>query len=328
MARRLTFVAESFPIRGSFRISRGAKTEARVLTVRVEEEGIIGWGEGVPYPRYGESIESSSAELLATAGAIAEGASRVDLLSLMRPGAARAALDAALWDLEAKITGVPVWRRLGMANPPPPVTTAFTLSLDTPDKMAEAARASLGRPLFKMKLAGEGDVERVAAVREAAPGARLIVDANEGWTRGDYERNVPAFAALGVEMIEQPFPAGRDRDLEGLERPIPVAADESVHGVESLSEVVGRYDVACLKLDKTGGLTAGLEVRRAAESAGLDIMVGCMVSTSLAMAPALLLARDVRYVDLDGPLLLADDRPFGLCYLESVVHSPEAVLWG
>lgn len=328
MARRLTFVAESFPIRGSFRISRGVKTEARVLTARVEEDGFVGRGEGVPYPRYGESIESASAELAAVAGAIAEGADRADLLTLMRPGAARAALDAALWDLEAKAGGVPVWRRLGMAGPPPPVTTSFTLSLDTPERMAEAARAAFDRPLLKMKLAGAGDVDRVAAVREARPEARLIVDANEGWTLADYRRDVPALAALGVEMIEQPLPAGRDGELEGLERPIPLAADESVHGVESLSEVVGRYDVVCLKLDKTGGLTAGLEVRRAAEASGLAVMVGCMVSTSLAMAPALLLARGVRYVDLDGPLLLSEDRPFGLRYRGATVHPPETALWG
>lgn len=328
MTRRFSFEVESFPIRGGFRISRGAKTEARVLVVRVEEGGAVGRGEGVPYPRYGESLESSSAELAAVADAVAGGATREDLRRLMRAGAARAALDAALWDLEAKITGVPVWRRLGMAEPPPPVVTAFTLSLDEPERMAEAARAAADRPLLKMKLAGAGDAERVAAVRRAAPGARLIVDANEGWSVDDYRRLTPILAELGVEMIEQPFPAAEDRALDGLPRPIPLAADESMLGSESLPNVVGRYDVACLKLDKTGGLTAALEARRAAEAAGLKVMVGCMVSSSLAMAPALLLAPGVRYVDLDGPLLLSRDRRPGLRYDGAMVHPPEAALWG
>lgn len=215
-----------------------------------------------------------------------------------------------------------------MDDPPPPVVTAFTLSLGTPDGMAAAARAAAGRPLLKMKLAGEGDDARVAAVRAARPDARLIVDANEGWSRADYRRNVPVLAALGVEMIEQPFPAGRDDELDGLERPIAIAADESIHGLESLTTVVGRYDVVCLKLDKTGGLTAALEVRRAAEAAGAAIMVGCMVSTSLAVAPALFLSRGVRYVDLDGPLLLSEDRPFGLRYQGALVPPPGPALWG
>lgn len=329
MARRLTVRTDDFPIRGTFRISRGAKTVAHVLTAVVEGDGVTGWGEGVPYPRYGESVETSAAELAAMADAVAGGLTREELLTAMRPGAARNALDAALWDWEAKSTGIPAWRRAGLAEPPQPLTTAFTISLDSPDAMARAAAATQPRhPLLKMKLAGEGDLERVAAVRAAAPGARLIVDANEGWNEDEFRHFAPDLRALGVELIEQPLPAGADAALARLPHAVPLCADESAHGIESLADIAGKYDVVCLKLDKTGGLTAALKVRKAAEEAGLAVMVGCMVASSLAMAPAVLLAQGARYVDLDGPLLLAADRPIGLRYDGAVINPADAALWG
>jgi L-Ala-D/L-Glu epimerase len=329
MTRRLTVRADEFPIRGTFRIARGAKTVARVVTAVVEDGNARGWGEGVPYARYGESVETSLAELAAMADAVAGGLTRDELLTAMRPGAARNALDAALWDWEAKTTGVPAWRRAGLAEPPGPLVTAFTISLDTPEAMAEAARATQPRhPLLKMKLAGEGDLERVAAVRGAAPDARLIVDANEGWTAEEFVRFAPVLRDLGVELIEQPLPAGRDAALAGLPHPIPLCADESAHGVESLPDLAGKYETVCLKLDKTGGLTAALAVCAAAEAAGHAVMVGCMVASSLAMAPAVLLAQGARYVDLDGPLLLASDRPSTLRYDGASLFPPDPVLWG
>lgn len=325
----LTVRRERFPIRGAFRISRGAKTVAEVVVAIVEGDGVRGHGEGVPYARYGETLDGSVAELQAMAGAVADGVTREELLTAMRPGAARNALDAALWDIEAKATGIPAWRLAGLERAPEPLTTAFTLSLDSSEAMAEAARAAVVRhPLLKMKLAGEGDIDRVAAVRAAAPSARLIVDANEGWTLDQFERFAPRFADLGVEMIEQPLPADADESLARRPHPVPLTADESFHGIESVERLVGRYEVACLKLDKTGGLTAALRVKRAAEQAGYGIMVGCMVASSLGMAPAVLLAQGVRYVDLDGPLLLAEDRVPGLVYDGSLVSPPDSSLWG
>lgn len=329
MTRRLSVAREAYPIRGTFRISRGAKTNADVVVATISNDEGTGRGEGVPYARYGESLDAAVAELHAMAPVVAAGLSRADLLTAMRPGAARNALDAALWDWEAKATGVPAWKRAGLTRPPEPLVTAFTLSLDTPEAMAAAAVAAQPRhPLLKMKLAGDGDLDRVAAVRAAAPGARLIVDANEGWTIGQYLRFAPALAALGVELIEQPLPAGRDAALADSPRPIRLAADESVHGEDSLDALAGLYDVVCLKLDKTGGLTAALEVRRRAENLGFEVMVGCMVATSLAMAPALVLAQSARYVDLDGPLLLSQDRDGGLEYDGALVHPPVSTLWG
>lgn len=325
---RLTVRQERFPIRGTFRIARGAKTEAVVLVAElVDRDGHVGRGECVPYARYGESVEVVEAAINGMADAFARGLSRRALAHAMPPGAARNALDCALWDLEARRTGRPAWELAGLA-PLAPVVTAFTLSIDTPDAMAAAA-GSVVRPLLKLKLAGDGaDLDRVAAVRAAAPASRLIVDANEGWKPDDLATLPDEFARLGVEMIEQPLPAGADQALDGFKSPIRLGADESAHGLEGLEALAGRYQVVNVKLDKTGGLTEGLAVKARAQSLGLDVMVGCMVATSLSMAPALLLAQGADYVDLDGPLLLARDREPGLIYEGALVHPGAPGVWG
>ena len=328
MPRTLTVRRESFPIRGSFRISRGAKTEAEVVVAEIRDGEALGRGECVPYRRYGETAGSVVAALEALQAAVAAGLGRDELERTMPPGAARNALDCALWDLEAKLTGVPVWRLAGLGAPPVPVVTAFTLSVDTPEAMAEAARAAAGHPLLKLKLTGEGDVERVRAVRGAVPNARLIADANEGWSLEQLRAFAPELAALGVELIEQPLPAADDAVLDGFESPVPLGADESCHGRDGLAGLRGRYRVLNIKLDKTGGLTEALRLKRAAEAAGFGVMVGCMVATSLAMAPALLVAQGALLVDLDGPLLLAVDRRPGLRYQGAVVHPADPALWG
>ena len=328
MPRTLTVRREFFPIRGSFRISRGAKTEAGVVVAEIRDGEALGRGECVPYARYGETLEGVIAAIEALGPAVAAGLGREELDRALPPGAARNALDCALWDLEAKFTGVPAWRLAGLGAPPVPVVTAFTLSLDTPDAMAEAACAASDRPLLKLKLTGDGDLERVAAVRAAAPSARLIADANEGWSLEQLRAFAPALAALGVELIEQPLPAAADGALAGFASPVPLGADESCHGRDGLERLRGRYRVLNIKLDKTGGLTEALRLKRAAEDAGFGVMVGCMVATSLAMAPALLVAQGALLVDLDGPLLLAVDRAPGLRYQGAVVHPPEPALWG
>ncbi|MGF7173478.1 N-acetyl-D-Glu racemase DgcA [Azospirillum doebereinerae] len=328
-APRLTVLRETFPIRGSFRISRGAKTEAAVVVAEVIDGPHRGRGECVPYARYGESVEGVAAALEAMAGAVAGGLDRAGLAAAMPAGAARNALDCALWDLEAKRSGVPVWRAAGLAAAPGPLTTCYTLSVDEPEAMAAVARERVARhPLLKMKLTGEGDLDRVRAVRAAAPAARLVVDANEGWTLDQLDRFAPVLAGLGVEMIEQPLPAGQDEALRGVRGPVPLGADESCHGPESLERLRGLYAVVNVKLDKTGGLTDALAMKRAAEAMGFDVMVGCMVATSLAMAPAMLVGQGARYVDLDGPLLLAEDRAPGLVYDGAAVQPPRPELWG
>lgn len=325
----LTIRAESFPIRGTFRISRGAKTQAQVLVAELRDaDGRVGRGECVPYGRYGESIDSVTAAMETTRDLFARGMDRRRLLYALPAGAARNALDCALWDLAAKRTGRPAWELAGLA-PPEPVTTAFTLSIDSPDAMEQAAAAATDRPLLKLKLAGDGaDLDRVAAVRRAAPGSRLIVDANEGWTPDDLTTLPDALARLGVEMIEQPLPAGADAALKGFRSPIPIGADESAHGLAGLEELANRYDVINVKLDKTGGLTEGLAVKARAQSLGLSVMVGCMVASSLSMAPALLLAQGADYVDLDGPLLLARDREPGLRYDGATLFPDDGGIWG
>ncbi len=326
---RLTVRRERFPIAGSFRISRGAKTEAAVVVAEVSDGAQRGWGECVPYARYGESVDGVVAALEAMAGAVADGLDRAALDSAMPAGAARNALDCALWDLEAKRSGVPVWRAAGLAAPPAPLTTCYTLSVDEPAAMAAAARDRAARhPLLKMKLTGEGDLDRVRAVRGAAPAARLVVDANEGWTLEQLHRFAPILAELGVEMIEQPLPADQDEALRGVRCPVPLGADESCHGPDSLDRLRGLYAVVNIKLDKTGGLSGALAMRRAAAALGFEVMVGCMVATSLAMAPAVLVGQGARYVDLDGPLLLAHDRVPGLVYDGAVVQPPRPELWG
>ena len=326
---RLSVRRESWPLAGSFTISRGTRTTAETVVAELaDSEGTaLGRGECVPYAHYGETVEGVIAAIEGLGPAIAEGLDRIGLQELLPPGAARNALDCAYWDLEAKRTGQPVWQLCGLP-PLETVTTAYTLSLDTPEVMGRAAAENAARPLLKLKLAGPGDLERVEAVRANAPQTQLIVDANEGWTVDDYVELAPRLSALGVALIEQPLPAGQDAGLAGLNRPVPVCADESCHATDSLAELAGRYDVVNIKLDKTGGLTEALKLKQAALDAGYQIMVGCMLATSLAMAPAILVAQGVDFTDLDGPLLLKTDRPGGLRFEGSTLYPPEPALWG
>lgn len=325
--RSLAVDAETWPIKGSFTISRGSKTAAEVVVVEVAEGGAVGRGECVPYARYGESVAGVIAEIEALRGAVAAGLDRERLQRALPPGAARNALDCALWDLDAKRAGTPVWRLAGVPEPRPAVT-AYTISLDDPPTMAAAASANAGRPLLKLKLGAEGVVERVRAVREAAPGATLIVDANEAWTPALLAEVLPDLTRLGVAMIEQPLPAGADAALAGIDRPVPLCADESCRDSATLAGLDGRYDMINIKLDKAGGLTEALRLADAAEAAGLGFMVGCMIATSLAMAPAALIAPRARFVDLDGPLLLARDREPGIAFEGSVMQPAPRALWG
>jgi L-Ala-D/L-Glu epimerase / N-acetyl-D-glutamate racemase len=326
-APRLAARIERFPIAGSFTISRGAKTEAMVVVAELDDGTHRGRGECVPYPRYGETPEAALKALLGLGEALAGGIDRQALQVVLPAGAARNALDCALIDLEAKRAGVRAWDLLGYPAPDA-CTTAYTISLGSPQAMAEASAKAAHRPLLKIKLGGDGDIERIAAVRMGAPHSELIVDANEAWTPSDLERNLAACAEAGVTLVEQPLPAGWDDMLGRVRRPVKVCADESVHDRASLDALRGRYDAVNIKLDKTGGLTEALAMADAAKALGFDIMVGCMVATSLAMAPAMLLTPMARVVDLDGPLLLARDRDNGLRYDESLVHPPEPALWG
>lgn len=326
-SRNLAVSIERWPIAGSFTISRGAKTEAATVVATVTDGGHIGRGECVPYPRYGETPEATLRALQAMVEPVARGLHRQALQAAMPAGAARNALDCALLDLEAKRSGQRIWSLLGRAEPRP-CTTAFTISLGTPEMMAAATANAANQPLLKIKLGGDGDDIRIAAVRKAAPGSELIVDANEAWTPEDLEYNLAACAAAGVTLVEQPLPAGKDEALARIKRPIAVCADESVHDRASLEGLLGRYDAVNIKLDKTGGLTEALAMADAARALGFEIMVGCMVATSLAMAPAMLLTPQARFIDLDGPLLLARDRDDGLRYDGSLVYPPEAALWG
>jgi L-alanine-DL-glutamate epimerase-like enolase superfamily enzyme len=318
---------ELWPIAGTFAISRGTKTQAEVVVAELSDGAHTGRGECVPYGRYGETAEGVAAAIEAMAPALAAGASRDALSRTMPAGAARNALDCALWDLEAKRAGRRVFELAGLP-PPAPVVTAYTISIGTPDAMAAAAAKANARPLLKVKLGGDGDPARIAAVRAAAPHAELIVDANEGWTPANLEANLAACAAAGVTLIEQPLPASSDDALAAVRRPIPVCADESVHDRGSLAALRAKYHAVNIKLDKTGGLTEALALAGDAERLGFAIMVGCMVSTSLSIAPAVLVAQRARVVDLDGPLLLARDRDDGLRYDGSVLHPPSRELWG
>ncbi|MEC9367496.1 MAG: N-acetyl-D-Glu racemase DgcA [Pseudomonadota bacterium] len=318
---------ESWPIRGGFVISRGGKTQAEVVVAEVSAGGHSGRGECVPYARYGETIEGVIKSIDAMGPRLAAGLNRLELQEAMPAGAARNAIDCALWDLEAKRSGKRVWDLAGVAAPRP-LTTAYTLSLGSPEDMRRLAEAEKARPLLKLKLAGKGDLDRIEAVRAAAPGSQLIVDANEAWSREDYEFLAPKLVGLGVSLIEQPFPAGPDAMLANLERPVPVCADESCHGPVNLAALRSCYDAINIKLDKTGGLTGALALRTAAREQGLSVMVGCMVATSLAMAPAVLVAQGADWTDLDGPLLLARDREPCLRFDGSTVHPPQAELWG
>jgi L-Ala-D/L-Glu epimerase len=319
----IAVTADSFRLSRPFTISRGSRTEVRVLTVTITRGGITGMGECVPYARYGESLESVTAQI----AGLPAGLSREALQSVLPAGAARNAVDCALWDHAAKFAGVPVWHLAGLPAPGP-VPTAFTLSLDTPEAMRAAAAANADRPLLKIKLGTPDDMPRLEAVRAGAPRARLIVDANEGWTADVYADLAPHLLRLGVALVEQPLPAGADEMLAEIARPLPVCADESCHDRASLPALRGKYDLVNIKLDKTGGLTEALALRDAARAAGFGVMVGCMVGSSLAMAPAVIVAQGADYTDLDGPLLLAEDRAAPLFYDDRGAHPPDPALWG
>ena len=306
-----------------FTISRGSRSEAQVLTATIHDSAVKGWGECVPYARYGETLGSVEAQI----AGLPEGVTRDALQGLLPPGAARNAVDCALWDLEAKRSGRRVWQLAGLAEPKP-LITAFTLSLETPEIMRQDAAKNAHRPLLKIKLGTPDDMERLEAVRAGAPKSRIIVDANEGWTAEVYADLAPHLVRLGVEMVEQPLPAGDDAMLAEIERPLPVCADEACHDRATLAGLKGKYDMVNIKLDKTGGLTEALALRDEAVAQGFQVMVGCMVGSSLAMAPAVLAAQGAAVVDLDGPLLLAEDRAQGLRYDGEGVHPPEAALWG
>ena len=319
----VTVTQDVFQLAEVFTISRGSRTEAKVLTVKVTREGVTGWGECVPYARYGETLESVSAQIVG----LPEDVSRDALYDLLDAGAARNAADCALWDLEAKTAGKRVWELAGAAAPKPCIT-AFTLSLDTPEKMKASATKHAHRPLLKIKLGTPDDMARLEAVRAGAPKSTIIVDANEGWSAEVYTDLAPHLIRLGVSMVEQPMPAGQDGMLAEIERPLPVCADESCHDRASLPDLKGKYDMVNIKLDKTGGLTEALALNKAAREEGYQVMVGCMVGSSLAMAPATIVAQGAEVVDLDGPLLLSEDRDHALQFDEDGVHPPVAALWG
>ena len=319
----ITVTRDVFKLAQAFTISRGSRTEAKVLTVAVTRDGVTGYGECVPYARYDETLESVTREI----EALPEQFDRMALQELLPAGAARNAVDCALWDLEAKRAGKRAWALAGLPKPGPEIT-AYTLSLAEPAEMQAQAAKNAFRPLLKIKLGTPDGMARLEAVRAGAPDSTIIVDANEGWSPEVYADLAPHLVRLGVALVEQPLPAGEDDALIGMDRPVPVCADESCHDRESLPKLKGKYDVVNIKLDKTGGLTEALELRKAALAEGYDIMVGCMVGSSLAMAPATLLAQGVMVTDLDGPLLLAEDRDTPLLFDAAGVHPPEKALWG
>lgn len=328
MIRTLKTAIESFKIAGTFTISRGSRTEAEVVTATIVQDGRTGRGECVPYRRYGETVEGVAAQIETARTLIESGADRFALQRALPAGAARNALDCALWDLDAKLSGIPAHVTAGLDRVRP-ATTAFTISLDTPDKMAAAAAKAASRPILKIKLgAPDGDLERIAAVRRAAPDTTLIADANEGWQAADLQTYIDACADAGFALVEQPLHADHDEAVRNVVRRVPLCADESAHDRSSLPRLVGLYDVVNIKLDKTGGLTEALAMAREAQELGFGIFVGCMLGSSLAMAPATLLTAQARFVDLDGPLLLAQDRDHALHYEDGLVHPPTPELWG
>ena len=327
MLRRLAAAEERWPLAGAFVISRGAKTEARLVVAELSEGQVRGHGECTPYERYGETPASVLAEIESVRPQLEAGCGREELQALLGPGAARNALDCALWDLEAKQTGVPAWQAAGRESLHP-VKTAYTISLGSPQHMAEAAARAARRPMLKLKLGGPEDLQRVRAVRAAAPRTRLIVDANEAWSFDTLQTLAPELARLDVKLIEQPLKAGEDAALEDYDSPIPLCADESLHSRAELAACARRYACINIKLDKAGGLTEALALAAESRVLGLGIMVGSMVATSLSMAPALLLAQGAAFVDLDGPLLLAQDRRPGLVYVGSMIEPPAPELWG
>lgn len=327
MGRYLEATAHTFPVAGSFTISRGSRTEIHVVTCAITQDSIKGQGECVPYARYGETIEGVLADIDAAANAIASGLDRQHLQQAMKPGAARNAVDCALWDLDAKLAGQPA-SSLILPAPPKPILTAYTISLADAETMAAKTRENAHRPLLKIKTGTQDDEARLRAVRAAAPDAKIIVDANEGWDEDNIERHMAIAAELEISLIEQPLPAGKDDILAKIRRPVAICADESVHLTKDLASLKDRYDAINIKLDKTGGLTEAIVMKQEAERLGYTIMVGCMLGTSLAMAPAVLLAQDAAFADLDGPLLLAREREPSLVYEGSLVHPPRPELWG
>ena len=324
---KLEIKQEDWPIAGSFIIARGAQTVARVITVQLDDGEFRGRGESEPQDHYGESLESVIEQIESVRQALASGMSRFRLQTALPPGAARNAVDCALWDLEAKRAGRRAWQLAGLARAPAE-TSVYTISLDTPARMAAQASGYAGWPILKLKLGGGNDIDRVRAVHEAVPGARLIVDANESWTLQELRDFSPKLKELAVELIEQPLPAGQDSALAGLDLPLPICADESCHTVESLASIRGLYDFVNIKLDKTGGLTEALRLAAAAEQMGFRIMTGCMTGTSLAMAPATIIAALSEYVDLDGPLLLLKDREPGIHYEKGRMFPVSEDVWG
>jgi L-alanine-DL-glutamate epimerase-like enolase superfamily enzyme len=323
MSLRVSAKVERWPIAGSFVISRGARTEATVVVTEITDGAHTGRGECVPYRHYGET----EASVVAAIEAAEIGDNREDLRKAMPAGAARNALDCALWDLEAKRGGAPVWKLAGLPSPRP-VATCYTISLGAPEAMAEAAGAAADRPILKLKLGGDGDPARLRAIRAAVPKARLLADANEAWSEQNFEANIRACAEAGVELVEQPLPAGADALLRDVPHQLPICADESVHVTADLELLSGKYDAVNVKLDKAGGLTEAIDLVREARNRGFKVMLGCMVGTSLAMAPAVLLAQLADWVDQDGPLLLAKDREPGLVYSGGKVEPPTTALWG
>ena len=327
MSRALAAVEERWPLAEAFVISRGAKTEARLVVAELAQGGVRGRGECTPYERYDETPETVLAAIAAVRAKVEGGCNRDELQKLLPASAARNALDCALWDLEAKTAGVRAFELAGRHRLDP-VKTAYTISLGSPAEMAEAAAKAARRPMLKLKLGDDGDLERVQAVRAAAPLTRLIVDANEAWDFHTLEALAPEFAKLDVRLIEQPLKAGEDEALQGFDSPVPLCADESLHTRAELDACARRYACVNIKLDKAGGLTEALATAAMARRRGLMVMIGSMVATSLSMAPAMILAQGADFVDLDGPLLLARDREPGLSYLGSMIEPPRPDLWG
>lgn len=318
---------DTFPIAGGFTISRGTKTKADVVVATITDGSICGRGECTPYPRYGESVDGVMDLVRGQADAIAAGLWRDGLQDALPAGAARNALDCAMWDFEAKKSGKRAWELAGIASFKP-LLTAYTISLGAPDEMAAAAKAAGARPLLKLKLGGAGDEDRIRAIRAAVPETRLIVDANEAWTPDILERLLAVSAEERIELVEQPLPAADDGLLASIDRPVTVCADESAHDRHGLEELATKYDAINIKIDKTGGLTEALALADEAAARGMDIMVGCMLASSLAMAPAMVVAQKASVVDLDGPLLLDSDRPSAITFDGSIMSAPAPELWG
>ncbi|MBT3396531.1 MAG: dipeptide epimerase [Alphaproteobacteria bacterium] len=328
MGRRLIVREEIWDIGGGFSMSRSRKWAAEVLMVEIHEGGLRGRGEGVPNRRQGEKLEDVAAQIAKVRDLVESGSlNRAGLQTLLPPGAARNALDCAYWDLESKLKDVPVWKLASLPEPKP-LITAFTITLDKPAAMAAVAREHRHRPLLKLKLGGPDDLERVREVRAAAPEAKLIVDVNEAWTPVTYSEHATELARMGVKLLEQPLPAGQDAALASLGRSVPLCADESLHDSSDLAAVAKLYDFVNIKLDKAGGLTEAAKIADAARDRGISIMIGCMVGTSLGMAPAFLLGAYAQIVDLDGPLLLAEDRPGGIQYDGGIMQPPTSEFWG